>query len=146
MVDECAHRACPLSLGRVLDGQVECPYHGWAYDGRGDCTKMPSTVSCSGVRVRTMPCQELDGLVWVWGGREAPVEQPPSFRPPDGYTTHAELMLEVPVEHGLLIENLLDLAHAPFTHTSTFAKVRTAYLYDEKTHPSNLVRFPSIPA
>lgn len=26
------------------------------------------------------------------------------------------------MEHGLLVENLLDLAHAPFTHTSTFAK------------------------
>ena len=26
------------------------------------------------------------------------------------------------MEHGLLMENLLDLAHAPFTHTSTFAK------------------------
>jgi hypothetical protein len=35
---------------------------------------------------------------------------------------HAEIMLEVPVEHGLLMETLLDLAHAPFTHTSTFAK------------------------
>ena len=35
---------------------------------------------------------------------------------------HAELQLEVPVDHGLLIENLLDLAHAPFTHTTTFAK------------------------
>jgi hypothetical protein len=35
---------------------------------------------------------------------------------------HAELTLEVPVEHGLMMENLLDLAHAPFTHTSTFAK------------------------
>lgn len=32
------------------------------------------------------------------------------------------LQVEVPVEHGLLMENLLDLAHAPFTHTSTFAK------------------------
>lgn len=30
--------------------------------------------------------------------------------------------MDVPVEHGLLLENLLDLAHAPFTHTSTFAK------------------------
>ncbi len=26
------------------------------------------------------------------------------------------------MEHGLLLENLLDLAHAPFTHTTTFAK------------------------
>ena len=34
----------------------------------------------------------------------------------------AEIEVEVPVEHGLLVENLLDLAHAPFTHTSTFAR------------------------
>jgi hypothetical protein len=32
------------------------------------------------------------------------------------------MQVDVPVEHGLLMENLLDLAHAPFTHTSTFAK------------------------
>lgn len=30
--------------------------------------------------------------------------------------------MELPIEHGLLLDNLLDLAHAPFTHTSTFAK------------------------
>ena len=33
-----------------------------------------------------------------------------------------EIEVEVPVEHGLLVENLLDLAHAPFTHTTTFAR------------------------
>lgn len=42
--------------------------------------------------------------------------------PPKGYAIHAEIEVTVPVEHGLLLENLLDLAHAPFTHTSTFAK------------------------
>jgi chlorophyllide a oxygenase len=30
--------------------------------------------------------------------------------------------MELPVEHGLLLDNLLDIAHAPFAHTSTFAK------------------------
>ncbi|KAK9829387.1 hypothetical protein WJX72_005532 [[Myrmecia] bisecta] len=84
--DECAHRACPLSLGSIVDGQIQCPYHGWQYSGLG------------------LP----------------PV--PTMARPPQGFTVHTELMLEVPVEHGLLLENLLDLAHAPFTHTSTFAK------------------------
>ncbi|CAI7849534.1 unnamed protein product [Closterium sp. NIES-53] len=33
-----------------------------------------------------------------------------------------QIVIELPVEHGLLVENLLDLAHAPFTHTTTFAK------------------------
>ena len=28
--DECAHRACPLSLGAVVDGRVQCAYHGCA--------------------------------------------------------------------------------------------------------------------
>ena len=33
-----------------------------------------------------------------------------------------QIVMELPIEHGLLLDNLLDLAHAPFTHTSTFAK------------------------
>eukprot|EP00241_Pyramimonas_parkeae_P001062 CAMPEP_0114247160 /NCGR_PEP_ID=MMETSP0058-20121206/12872_1 /TAXON_ID=36894 /ORGANISM="Pyramimonas parkeae, CCMP726" /LENGTH=583 /DNA_ID=CAMNT_0001360443 /DNA_START=154 /DNA_END=1905 /DNA_ORIENTATION=+ len=120
--DECAHRACPLSLGEIVDGQVECPYHGWAYNRGGECTKMPSTPFCKGVGVKSLTVQEQDGLIWVWPGGAEPTAEVPRFYAPEGFTTHAELMLDVPVEHGLLIENLLDLAHAPFTHTSTFAK------------------------
>ncbi|GBG00595.1 chlorophyllide a oxygenase [Raphidocelis subcapitata] len=120
--DECAHRACPLSLGKVVDGQVECAYHGWRFNGSGDCTKMPSTVHCRGVHVAALPCVERDGFVWVWPGEDEPGEVPPTTLPPPGYDIHAEIAIDVPVEHGLLIENLLDLAHAPFTHTSTFAR------------------------
>jgi chlorophyllide a oxygenase len=44
--DECAHRACPLSLGSVVDGRIRCAYHGWEFEGDGACTKMPSTAFC----------------------------------------------------------------------------------------------------
>ena len=47
---------------------------------------------------------------------------PESFAEGKDFKLHCEISLDVPVEHGLLIENLLDLAHAPFTHTETFAK------------------------
>lgn len=121
--DECAHRACPLSLGKVIDGEVQCAYHGWQFSGDGTCTVMPSTLTCKGVKVAALPCAEKDGFVWVWPGFDKAPEQIPSFtQPPEGFTIHSEIMLEVPVEHGLLMENLLDLAHAPFTHTSTFAR------------------------
>jgi len=120
--DECAHRACPLSLGKVVEGQVQCPYHGWEYSRTGECTKMPSTAFCPGVTVTSLPCSEKDGLIWVWPGDQHVPEVPAFSKPPDGYVVHAEIEVEVPVEHGLLMENLLDLAHAPFTHTSTFAK------------------------
>lgn len=120
--DECAHRACPLSLGKIVDGQVECAYHGWRFNGDGDCTKMPSTVLCRGIAVQALPILEKDGFVWVWPGSSTPAALPASAAPPSGYEVHTEIELEVPVEHGLLVENLLDLAHAPFTHTSTFAR------------------------
>ena len=73
---------------------------------------------------RHHPVGVRDGLLMVWPGTCKPEKElPGTFKPPEGYTVHAELIIEdVPVEHGLLMENLLDLAHAPFTHTGTFAK------------------------
>ncbi|KAG2330038.1 hypothetical protein Bca52824_001218 [Brassica carinata] len=33
----CAHRACPLDLGIVKEGCIQCPYHGWEYSTDGKC-------------------------------------------------------------------------------------------------------------
>merc|ERR1719237_490699 len=124
--DSCAHRACPLSLGKLKDGEVQCPYHGWQFSASGECTKTPSTNELSGIRINALPCVERDGMIWVYPGREEPPEEHQNFTalspPDDSFTIHAQIVITVPVEHGLLMENLLDLAHAPFTHTSTFAK------------------------
>lgn len=124
--DSCAHRACPLSLGKVEGNTVQCAYHGWEFGTDGMCTKMPSTRFCSGRGVQAMPTVEAGGFLWGWPGDAPPAEgnEPPveAISPPKGYKVHAEICLEVPVDHGLLIENLLDLAHAPFTHQGTFAK------------------------
>jgi nitrite reductase/ring-hydroxylating ferredoxin subunit len=42
--DRCPHRRAPLSLGRITcDGQLQCGYHGWTYDGlSGRCTAIPN--------------------------------------------------------------------------------------------------------
>lgn len=119
--DSCAHRACPLSLGKVEDGRIQCPYHGWEYNTSGKCEKMPSTRLVN-AELDSLPCIEQDGMVWIWPGNETPSTNLPCLNPPSHYTIHAQITMELPVEHGLLVENLLDLAHAPFTHTTTFAK------------------------
>jgi len=112
-----------LSLGTINDGRVTCAYHGWEFNGQGACEKMPSTPMCKGVGVRALQVVEQDGLVFVWTGEGTePDIEVPDLNPPEGYTIHSEIVLDVPVEHGLLVENLLDLAHAPFTHTNTFAR------------------------
>lgn len=119
--NSCAHRACPLHLGRMKDGHIQCPYHGWEYSTSGVCERMPSTKLLD-VRIRVLPCVEQDGMIWIWPGDDIPEATLPSLSPPSGFMVHAEIVIELPVEHGLLIENLLDLAHAPFTHTTTFAR------------------------
>lgn len=41
--DRCPHRAAALSEGRMTpDGQLQCAYHGWSFDGQsGICTNIP---------------------------------------------------------------------------------------------------------
>lgn len=40
--DACPHRLVPLSDGRITpSGELECPYHGWRFEGGGRCTTMP---------------------------------------------------------------------------------------------------------
>ncbi|XP_057795750.1 chlorophyllide a oxygenase, chloroplastic-like [Salvia miltiorrhiza] len=117
----CAHRACPLHLGSINEGRIQCPYHGWEYSTDGKCEKMPSTKFLN-VKIKALPCFEQEGMIWIWPGNDPPTANLPSLLPPSGFQIHAEIVMELPVEHGLLLDNLLDLAHAPFTHTSTFAK------------------------
>ena len=40
--DVCPHRLVPLSEGRINEsGNLECPYHGWSFNGEGHCTTIP---------------------------------------------------------------------------------------------------------
>ena len=69
MKDECAHRACPLSLGvQVEEGHIQCAYHGWEFTTRGECVKMPSCKTVlKGVYVDALKTVEHDGMVFVCG-------------------------------------------------------------------------------
>jgi chlorophyllide a oxygenase len=111
----CAHRACPLHLGSVNEGRIQCPYHGknpasliyekrcegnishfffvtsgWEYSTDGKCEKMPSTKMLN-VRIQSLPCFEQEGMVWIWPGDEPPKSTIPSLLPPTGFTIHAEV-------------------------------------------------------
>jgi hypothetical protein len=78
---------CGWAQGAVVDGCIQCPYHGWEYDGSGNCVKMPSTAFCRGVGVSTLPVSEAEGFVWVWPGQDMPQAKVPKdlCRPPQGF-------------------------------------------------------------
>lgn len=88
LLDQCAHRRAPLSLGKRLgSGLVECPYHGWRYEGRnGRCMIIPNLSKEERVpktyRVPAYAVEESDGFIHIWSqGDGAPETASPSLAP-----------------------------------------------------------------
>ncbi len=118
--DRCCHKRFPLSESKLLDnGTVQCAYHGLCYDTTGKCVAIPSQPDRAippQARLRVVPVQEQDGVVWVWPGdpEQAATVQPP--RTPevvadDRVAVGSPEPLRVPANYLLLIENLLDITH-----------------------------------
>lgn len=53
---------------------------------------MPSTKLLN-VKIKSIPCLEQDGMVWVWPGDEPPSPTLPCLQPPSGFVIHAEVSL-----------------------------------------------------
>lgn len=117
--DRCAHRRAPLSLGqRTAEGLIQCPYHGWRYEGRtGKCRAVPNLSADEKVPgnfgVRAFPAQVEDGLVFVWNG----AAEPPALQAIDGGDGHAlsqgEASLACP--HAMFAALILDRPSAVLT-------------------------------
>ncbi|CAK0775879.1 renierapurpurin 18,18'-hydroxylase [Azospirillaceae bacterium] len=132
--DICPHRGIPLSSGRFDGEVVECRYHGWLFDQKGCCAEIPSLVpgqdfDIAKVRVRSYPCRELDGNIWIYmedqpGASEPPIQDIP--RVPEigqrGYQMAETMNFPCYVDHAVI--GLMDPAHGPFVHRSWYWRNR----------------------
>src|SRR5947207_3301870 len=70
--DRCCHRAAPLHLGAVVEGGIQCGYHGLTFDASGRCVAIPGQSRIpEEARVRPYPVVEKNQLVWLWMGDPA---------------------------------------------------------------------------
>jgi phthalate 4,5-dioxygenase oxygenase subunit len=72
---KCAHRCADLVLGRIEDGGIRCPYHGWLFDVDGKCLDQPAEASQTAkhrVRARALPLHEAGGAIWAYFGPGEP--------------------------------------------------------------------------
>jgi len=126
--DRCAHRGASLSMGEVAGESIQCPYHGWEWDGGdGACTRIPSLADQTQIPPRAavpaFPAREEWGLVWT--ALEEPLGEPPTvpwFEPAPGRWKHGT-PFELPVGLGVMIENFRDVAHFAFVHRDTLGPV-----------------------
>ena len=136
--DVCPHRLVPLSDGRLNGaGELECPYHGWSFDGAGRCTAIPQADPAAAAnacanprsRCRSYATATGQGLLFVFAGdpeRSAAVPLPlvPPLEEP-GWQVQ-DTFRDLPMDALTLLENVLDVSHVPFTHHRTVGRRENA--------------------
>jgi phenylpropionate dioxygenase-like ring-hydroxylating dioxygenase large terminal subunit len=125
LADTCVHRGGSLAAGKVVDGRIACPYHGWQFDGTGRCTFIPSLGADGSIparaKVDSYPVVERYGIVFAFLG-DAPASErcPPcdiaEWGQP-GWRDSGLVVFEVAAYFERSIENGLDPSHNEFVHT-----------------------------
>jgi phenylpropionate dioxygenase-like ring-hydroxylating dioxygenase large terminal subunit len=121
--DRCPHRMARLSAGRVVDGKLECGYHGWQFDGDGACVRIPQLApdqpmparACAKARAVT----ELQGMVWMWAGEPLaarPEDIPAIDRLDEPGVISVDYVTDLPYDQSYLVENVIDVAHIHIAH------------------------------
>lgn len=149
--DICPHRGIPLSYGRWVQGEVECPYHGWTFDREGVCSKIPSltseqTLDCRKIKVKRYQTQEFQGMIWIFllpaksvspenqilDQALAPVPPRIPFLPDNARPALVEFAdFPCSIDHAVI--GLMDPAHGPYVHKSWFWR-STKTTYEKKKH------------
>lgn len=123
----CAHLGAHLGVGgRVEDGCIRCPFHGWRYDGEsGRCTEIPygdmehiPTMA----KVRSYPVVERNQMIWAWHHAEGQepfydVPEVPEIDDPE-WSDYELVEFEVASCCQEMAENNVDFAHFMYVHGS----------------------------
>ena len=121
----CPHRKLPLSMGRLLDDQIECGYHGLTFDATGHCTRIPcSDFIPKGARVRSYPVVSRYGLAWIWMGPPELADASTIFavehHGEPGWATNSGDAMSVDAHYLFVTDNLLDPSHVAWVHRGSF--------------------------
>ncbi len=125
--DRCCHRHMPLSLGSVIENELQCCYHGLRFDATGACVAVPGQAKVPlGAMVRSYPVIERHGWVWIWMGDTAIADA--ALIPDWWWMDHPDWRvvrgndgrpLHIKCHYELITDNLLDLSHLSFVHADT---------------------------
>uniref|UniRef100_A0A4W6FDN5 cholesterol 7-desaturase n=1 Tax=Lates calcarifer TaxID=8187 RepID=A0A4W6FDN5_LATCA len=118
----CPHLGANLAVGgQVVGNCIECPFHGWQFDGNdGKCVKIPYAEKvCQGMRC--WPSCEVNGQILVWFHCDG--ENPQWTVPEQQEITKGEWVYRGRTEHFInahiqeIPENAADIAHLAHLHT-----------------------------
>ncbi|MCX7122542.1 MAG: aromatic ring-hydroxylating dioxygenase subunit alpha [Gammaproteobacteria bacterium] len=124
-LDRCPHRGAKLSLGKVHDDHIQCPFHGFRFDSQGQCAFAPEfNKPIPGLQARCFEAKEAFDMIWIYWGEGAP--QPFEYQAlSDIHTQFKTYSTIQKIWHSHMtycIENQLDYTHLRFVHKSTIGR------------------------
>ncbi len=125
--DKCCHRGASLCTGKLVENHVQCPFHGFLYDGSGKVTRIPANGQNAKIaenyRVNAYHARDAYGLIWVWyGDYNADLPEIPFFEELKSGFAYGEISENWSVHYTRAIENQLDVVHLPFVHKTTIGR------------------------
>jgi phenylpropionate dioxygenase-like ring-hydroxylating dioxygenase large terminal subunit len=124
--DQCVHRGAALSAGKIFDDRLQCPFHGFEYDGSGRVKKIPAYGGKYEVPERFQlhgyKAHETHGFIFIYWGDRDPDSEPGFFEDLDNSFTYGQINEVWTVHYSRAIENQLDVAHLPFVHADTIGR------------------------
>lgn len=133
--DRCAHRQMPLHLGVVQGERLQCCYHGWCYDVTGRLASIPylsdgGKIPAEARGVRSFPCHEAYGLIFVFPGtREAServtIPEVPEWTSSEYMTMYFSRVVKC--HYTFMHENLMDMNHQ-FLHRRLMGSIQPVLL------------------
>ncbi len=120
--DRCPHRNVPLSEGKVCDGEIQCPYHGWRFNSKGELSHIPSlpTQTPPNIIVPSVHCCAQDGYIWLCVGEpESPKPLPFAHLGETGWVSF-KMRKRFQASVAQCLENFLDCPHAVYVHQGLF--------------------------
>ncbi len=127
-VDCCPHRGVALSVGAIHNDHLQCPFHGFEFDARGQCVLIPANgrngVIPNAMRLNTYATYEAHGFIWIWWGNQAPADLPAPefFENLDDTYAYGSARDLWDAHYSRVIENQLDVVHLPFIHRNTIGR------------------------
>lgn len=127
IADKCIHRGAALCKGKVINGNIECPFHGFQYDGSGKCVVIPANGKNTPVspqfKAEHYEVKEMYGYIWLfYGDSKMATAEIPFFRDIDNTFTYDTTTDHWSVHYSRVIENQLDVVHVPFIHKTTIGR------------------------
>lgn len=122
----CPHRGADLARGRVVDGALQCPFHGWRFDGTGRCIHVPSQPEHfkipPGARTRSFAVNESQQILWLWMDESEPDRAPPRYdflEPGSGFRRLRDRPRLAAAPFVVVVENGIDNSHPPHIHPNS---------------------------